>query len=367
MKLLPLKRVLLPAAAACAAAVLLAACSSNGTKSTPTAGASGTAATAPATGSVTRTATSSGTSAPGTGGTATSSPGEPAVPAAYDESTDPMRMITSYINAINRKEYERAYGYWHTPSQTLKQFEQGYATTANVTATFASASGIDAATSQRRTAIAVVLDATHTDGTTQRYSGCYVAWTTVPGVSDNPNDSLWHIEDATVAEAPPSSSLATLLATGCASYKDRLANYGEAYANQGGSLNVVLSLYDALNRQDYKRAYGYWEQAPSSYDDFVKGYADTESAIVTTGTPTDKGAAAGSVYERVPVVVTGTLKDGSTQRFSGCYTTRRSDIPKDGTATPASNPWMIYSGKLTQAPSSASAATLLAEACSNPS
>lgn len=276
-------------------------------------------------------------------------------------------MITSYINAIDRKEYQRAYGYWHTPSQSLNDFEKGYATTANVTATIASASGIDAATSQRRTLVSVVLDSTHTDGSTARFSGCYVAWKTVPGVSSNPGDTNWHIEDATVSGADQSSSLADLLAKGCDSYKDRVANFGQAYDDQSGSLNVVLSLYDALNRQDYKRAYGYWEQAPSSYTDFAAGYADTASAVVTTGTPTGKGAAAGSVYEDIPVVVTGTLKDGTVQRYSGCYVARKSDIPTDGTADPSSNPWKIYSGKLTQAGSSNSAATLLASACDNAS
>ena len=276
-------------------------------------------------------------------------------------------MITSYINAIDRKEYQRAYGYWHTPSQSLNDFEKGYATTANVTATIASASGIDAATSQRRTLVSVVLDSTHTDGSTARFSGCYVAWKTVPGVSSNPGDTNWHIEDATVSGADQSSSLAGLLAKGCDSYKDRVENFGQAYDDQSGSLNVVLSLYDALNRQDYKRAYGYWEQAPSSYTDFAAGYADTASAVVTTGTPTGKGAAAGSVYEDIPVVVTGTLKDGTVQRYSGCYVARKSDIPTDGTADPSSNPWKIYSGKLTQAGSSNSAATLLASACDNAS
>jgi len=233
-----------------------------------------------------------------------------------------------------------------------------------VAATIASASGIDAATSQRRTLVAVVLDATQTDGSLQRFSGCYVAWKTVPGVSDNPDDTLWHIEEASVQQADASAPLADLLAKGCDSYKDRVANFGEAYNNQTSALDTVLSLYDAINRQDYKRAYGYWEQAPSSYDDFAAGYADTVSAIVTTGTPTDQGAAAGSVYERIPVVVTGTLKDGTVQRVSGCYVGRRSDIPQEGATDPSSNPWKIYSGDLKAAPEGTSTAALLAAACS---
>jgi hypothetical protein len=369
MKASSFGRAALLAAAIGACALLVAACGSDDDS-----GATATASSSTETTTSTTTVSSSGTataSATTPGGTSTSdaggSSGAVAKPAAYDDSTDPMRMMASYINAINRQEYERAYGYWHNPSQSLSDFKKGYATTANVVATFESASGIDAATSQRRTAIAAVLDSTHTDGSTQRFAGCYIAWKTVPGVSESTNDTLWHIEEAQVSEADASSSRADLLAKACDSYKDRLANFGAAYDNQTSALNVVLSLYDAINRQDYKRAYGYWEQAPSSYEEFAAGYANTASAIVTTGTPTDKGAAAGSVYERVPVIVTGTLKDGTVQRVSGCYTGRKSDVPKDGTADPSSNPWMIYGGKLTKAASGESAADLLAHACDNAS
>lgn len=363
MKLLPLGRVVLPVAAICAGALLVAACSSDSSDATATTSPSAEAATPTASAA----ASASASTTPGSDSTAAGQPPNVAMPTAYDDSSDPMRMMTSYINAINRKDYQRAYGYWHTPSQSLADFEKGYATTANVTATIASASGIDAATSQRRTLVSVVLDSTHTDGSTERFSGCYVAWKTVPGVSDNPDDTNWHIEDAAVSKADQSSSLADLLAQGCETYKDRVSNYGQPYDDQGGSLNVVLSLYDALNRQDYKRAYGYWEQAPSSYDDFAAGYANTKSAVVTTGAPTGKGAAAGSVYEDIPVVVTGRLKDGTAQLYSGCYVARKSDIPTDGTADPSSNPWKIYSGKLTQAPDATSAAELLAAACDNAS
>jgi hypothetical protein len=366
MKLSALTRVLLPVAAVCAGGLIIAGCSSDAAN-VATATASPASQASTATGNTSPAA--SRTVSPTVTGTSSAGTDTPTVakPPAYDDSTDPLRMITSYVNAINRQEYERAYGYWHKPSQSLADFEKGYATTTNVTATVASASGIDAATSQRRTLISTVLVSTHTDGSTERFSGCYVAWQTVPGVSDNPNDSLWHIEEATVTDAPKSSPVAYLLAKGCESYKDRVANYGQAYDDQGGALNVVLSLYDALNRKDYHRAYAYWEQAPSSYDDFAAGYADTKSAVVTTGTPTGKGAAAGSVYESIPVVVTGTLTDGTVQRYAGCYVGRKSDIPKDGTADPSGNPWKIYSGKLQQANDADSDTSLLAAACENAS
>lgn len=342
----------------------LAACSSN-SSSSPSATATDVTSVATSTGETpSPSSTSDKTTATATGET-TAIAWDANVPAppAYDDSGSPVRMLTSYINAINRHEYERAYGHWHDPSQTLADFEQGYTTTANVAATLEPASGIDAATSQRRMLVAVVLDAMHTDGSTARFSGCYVAWKTVEGVSDNPDDTLWHIDDATITSANAAAPLATLLADGCTAYKDRVSAYGAAYQDQTSAIDVVVSMYDAINRGDLQTAYGYWRAAPLSLSEFEEGYADTASAIVTTGTPVDKGAAAGSVYERVPVVVTGTLKDGSVQRVSGCYTARRSNMPEDGASDPSTNPWSIDSGTLTAAPEGARAASLLAGGC----
>jgi hypothetical protein len=59
-------------------------------------------------------------------------------------------------------------------------------------------------------------------------------------------------------------------------------------------------------------------------------------------------AAAGSRYVRVPVVVTRTLRDGSTVHSNGMLTLRRSMV--DG-ATPEQRAWRIAAADFAGAPS----------------
>ncbi|MBP1857637.1 hypothetical protein [Rhizobium herbae] len=86
---------------------------------------------------------------------------------------------------------------------------------------------------------------------------------------------------------------------------------------------LIRSLYNAINRQEYARAYSYFsaETPPSDYRSFVEGYAKTVDVQVITGTVTTEGAA-GSLYAPVPVAVKSTEKGGKEHVFAGCYITR---------------------------------------------
>ncbi len=58
------------------------------------------------------------------------------IPTNYiDDRSSPITLITSYFNAVNLKQYLRAYSYWSNPSTslgTLTAFTKGYADTAAV-------------------------------------------------------------------------------------------------------------------------------------------------------------------------------------------------------------------------------------------
>ncbi|OBZ97274.1 hypothetical protein ADU59_05330 [Pararhizobium polonicum] len=86
---------------------------------------------------------------------------------------------------------------------------------------------------------------------------------------------------------------------------------------------LIRSLYNAINRQEYARAYSYFgeEKPPGDYRSFVEGYAKTVDVQVITGTVTTEGAA-GSLYAPVPVAVKSTEKGGKEHVFAGCYITR---------------------------------------------
>lgn len=89
---------------------------------------------------------------------------------------------------------------------------------------------------------------------------------------------------------------------------------------------VIESLYNALNRHEYTRAYSYWgaNAKKPSFDDFVAGYKATRRIRLYTGTVSSEGAA-GSVYYSVPVSLRAVNNDGTTIVFAGCYTLRLAD------------------------------------------
>ena len=86
---------------------------------------------------------------------------------------------------------------------------------------------------------------------------------------------------------------------------------------------IVSSYYNAIARQEYARAWGYFgETRPvATFEAFVSGYADTTSIALKLG-PVSAEGAAGSLYESVPVAFAATGHDGKVQVFAGCYTTR---------------------------------------------
>ncbi|MCX8294709.1 hypothetical protein [Phyllobacterium sp. 0TCS1.6A] len=83
---------------------------------------------------------------------------------------------------------------------------------------------------------------------------------------------------------------------------------------------LVRSYYNAINRQEYARAYGYYEpeSVPQPFPQFQAGYENTVSVEVLLGKAEGEGAA-GSVYWSLPIAIKSTLKDGKTSIFNGCY------------------------------------------------
>ena len=94
-------------------------------------------------------------------------------------------------------------------------------------------------------------------------------------------------------------------------------------------IQVLKSYYNAINRQEYVRAYSYWGQKgtgaksqPPAYQQFAAGYSNTTQVKLTTGKARGEGAA-GSVYTTVPVTLSVTNINGSKDTFVGCYTLRQ--------------------------------------------
>ena len=67
---------------------------------------------------------------------------------------------------------------------------------------------------------------------------------------------------------------------------------------------VIRSLYSAISRHEFARAWGYFgdTKPAKDFDAFAKGYDNTATVEVKTGTVSNEGAA-GSIYYSVPVAV----------------------------------------------------------------
>jgi hypothetical protein len=84
---------------------------------------------------------------------------------------------------------------------------------------------------------------------------------------------------------------------------------------------VVVSLYSAINRQEYLRAYNYWNNpstSQASFTAFANGYQNTASVDLVFG-QISGDAGAGQLYYTVPVILKTTSKDGTHTNFGACY------------------------------------------------
>jgi len=349
---------------------------------TPTPGSSGTPAptptattTPPAVATSVATGTATAAATPGGQGQ-----GSGSSQTYLDDRSDAAEVIRSYYNAINLQQFARAYGYWESgvPASQLPpfaQFEQGFTDTGRVDLTLGQISG-GAAAGNRYYSVPVVLNAHMTGGGIQTFSGCYTLHLGDPANQTMPPFHPMAIQAATVKLAGAGATTAGLLAGACPADQGQpvpptpAATPGDIAAaryldDRGTAEAVVRSYYNAVNRQEYARAYGYWEPAAAAsqlkpFDQFQQGYAQTTSVTLTIGTVgSDVGA--GQLYYMVPVAIAARNSDGSTQRFVGCYRLHlaRPEIQ----AVPPFQPLAIQSASLRQVPVGASAEAPTAQSC----
>jgi hypothetical protein len=107
---------------------------------------------------------------------------------------------------------------------------------------------------------------------------------------------------------------------------------------------LVRSLYNAISRKEYARAYGYFgaSKPVGEFKAFADGYANTESVELKVGKVTTEGAA-GSIYSAVPVAIKSVERQGKTRFFSGCYVAR---IINPSLQVPPFTPYQIETARL---------------------
>lgn len=129
--------------------------------------------------------------------------------------------------------------------------------------------------------------------------------------------------------------------------------------------SLMLSYFNAVNRQEYLRAYSYYGNTADlgTLEEFSNGYAETESVNVVFGQISGEGAA-GSLYYTVPMVLNAATSTGEQQKFASCYVLR---LPQPGNyGAPPISPMHIERGTAAVVPLSTSDEDALADACPAP-
>ena len=140
--------------------------------------------------------------------------------AAYlDDRSDPLTTLRSFFNAINRKEYVRAYSYWENPQASpdippFPQFQQGYQDTALVDVTFGTVVS-DAGAGQVYYKVPAALKVQTTSGQTQTFVGCYTLHLSQPVIQASPPFEPLGIKSAVVKQVANNADLSALLSAAC--------------------------------------------------------------------------------------------------------------------------------------------------------
>lgn len=136
-----------------------------------------------------------------------------------DDRSDPTQVIRSLVNAINRKEYVRAYSYWEQIAGSanvppFNQFTKGYAETEKVQLFVGVVQG-DAGAGQFYYSVPVVMIATTTREVVQTFAGCYVLHLSNPALQATPPFMPLAIRSADVQQVPNRNDPIGLLAGAC--------------------------------------------------------------------------------------------------------------------------------------------------------
>ena len=136
---------------------------------------------------------------------------------AYADRSGAVSLLASYVNAINRGAYARAWDYWEAPPEdSFEAFVEGFANTASVMLVVRPPTRFEGAAGSTYVAIPTLLSALHVDGSRHNFVGCYVARR--PNLGGPGVEKVWSLYDATVEPVPNGSIDVTLLDDACADF-----------------------------------------------------------------------------------------------------------------------------------------------------
>ena len=127
-----------------------------------------------------------------------------------DANAGPTEALKAYYQAINDKQYEKAYGYWKSPTVGLEQFSRGFADTLSVRLLVEPAPLIEGAAGSLFAEVPTVVVVRTTGGRERVFAGCYVMRR-----SNIEEGDRWHIYKASISPVSANTKIADLLQLSC--------------------------------------------------------------------------------------------------------------------------------------------------------
>lgn len=135
--------------------------------------------------------------------------------AVSEEQTSPESALVSFFEAINNKDYDRAFSSWETAPSDLGTFKRGYANTTNVRLLVGLPVQIEGAAGSLYADVSVVLVSQLRSGQSRIFSGCYTMRKSNLSREDNPNAMGWRIYKASVTAQRDLSRASEILTNLC--------------------------------------------------------------------------------------------------------------------------------------------------------
>jgi len=125
------------------------------------------------------------------------------------DRSDPIEMLTSYYEAINARDYRRAYDFWESPETSYERFVAGFADTDRVRLLVEPPARREGAAGSVYAEFTAVVVATTRAGSERVFAGCYTLR------KSNVRDTGWRIYRADISTMPAGTRLSRMLSKGC--------------------------------------------------------------------------------------------------------------------------------------------------------
>jgi hypothetical protein len=131
-----------------------------------------------------------------------------------DNRSGAVEVVSSLLNALNNKEYVRAYSYWQNPSFKYDSYAAGFTDTGSVTATFGTVTS-DAGAGQYYYQIPVAEKVITTSNAQQTFVGCYTLHLSNPGMQGMLPFEPLGIKTGKFSQVANNANITSMLTTAC--------------------------------------------------------------------------------------------------------------------------------------------------------